>query len=239
MANSRWRWPRRIATLLGAIIACYLLGALTGSLIPRNQNWQPVHDGIEIFIESNGVHTEIIVPVTNDQFDWSDLIRPEHLADRALYGSHVAIGWGHAGVYRHTPRWQDLRMADALSAIFGSDDTVMHIYHLNYPQAYPHYRRSLRISRDEYARLAAAIRSSFANGAPASGYGADDLFYPARGHYNALNSCNNWTSDMLARTGIRTGLWTPFAGGVMRWIAEPQLPPISASTAGSTISITP
>ena len=54
-----------------------------------------------------------------------------------------------------------------------------------------------------------------------AGYGRQDVFYEAPGHYTARNTCNQWTSDRLAEAGVRTGWWTPFAGGVMKWVPEP------------------
>ena len=38
--------------------------------------------------------------------------------------------------------------------------------------------------------------------------------------YTAIQTCNQWTSDVLAGAGIRTGWWTPFAGGVMKWVPK-------------------
>lgn len=207
---------------LAAILSVYLIAALIGSIIPVNQQWRGPDDGIELFVETNGVHSGIVMPIVSDVHDWRDLIRPEQLADPSQYGSHISIGWGHAGVYRHAEHWGDLRLVDAASAILGSDETLIHIYHLNYPQAYPYYRRSIRVSEDQYRKLVAAIRPYFLLGADqqplaSAGYGVDDLFYQSNGHYSALNTCNVWTGDMLAKAGIRTGLWTPFQGGVMRW----------------------
>ena len=46
------------------------------------------------------------------------------------------------------------------------------------------------------------------------------MFYDAPGEYTASNTCNQWTSNMLAAAGVRTGWWTPFAGGVMKWVPE-------------------
>jgi hypothetical protein len=48
------------------------------------------------------------------------------------------------------------------------------------------------------------------------------VFYEAPGAYTVTNTCNQWTSDMLAEAGVRTGWWTPFAGGVMKWVPEPE-----------------
>lgn len=222
-----FKWPKRVALLVLATIALYLLGALGGSILPGNQRWKSSANGIELFVETNGVHTGIIMPVYSDVHDWSTLIRPEHLGDPRYYGSHILVGWGHEGVYRNAEYWQNLRLQDALSAVFGSDATLVHIQHLKYPQAYPHYRRSLRVSEAEYAKIVALIAGRFVldehgRPAPSKGYGKSDIFYTARGHYNAFQTCNSWTSDVLRQAGIRTGLWTPFSGGVMRWFPEAQ-----------------
>jgi hypothetical protein len=50
------------------------------------------------------------------------------------------------------------------------------------------------------------------------GYDDYDIFYAAPGRYHLGNTCNQWTSDTLAAAGVRTGWWTPFAGGVMKWV---------------------
>ncbi|MEO9601088.1 TIGR02117 family protein [Parasphingorhabdus sp.] len=219
------KWLRRIVCALGAMVALYLLAALVGSLLPANSDWQSPDDGVELFIETNGIHTGIVMPLWSDIHDWTPLIRPEHLADPARYGSHILVGWGHEGVYRNTQKWSDLRPSDAISAIFGSEDVLIHIYHLNYPQAYPHYRRSLKVSETEYRTIAAAIEAKFlldehGRPQPSPGYGQSDLFYQSHGRYSAFHTCNSWTSDVLRQAGIRTGLWTPFQRGVMRWLPE-------------------
>ncbi|MEP3191585.1 MAG: TIGR02117 family protein [Parasphingorhabdus sp.] len=219
------KWPKRIATGFLAVVMLYLIAALFGSILPANQFWKSSDDGIELFIETNGLHTGIIMPIRSDVFDWSVLIRPEHLKDPTVYGSHILVGWGHEGVYRNTEQWQDLRFSDAASAIFGSDEVLLHVYHLNYPQAYPHYRRGIKVSEAEYRKIVETIKARFAfdeagGPIPSSGYGKYDLFYKSRGHYNAFYTCNSWTSDVLRQAGIRTGIWTPFQGGVMRWFLE-------------------
>ena len=225
MATTALKWLKRCAAALVAIIVLYLLAALAGSLLPANRDWQSPEDGVELFIETNGIHTGFVMPLWNEIHDWTPLIRPEHLADPSRYGSHILVGWGHEGVYRNTRQWSDLRLEDAFSAIVGSSDVLVHVDHLNYPQAYPHYRRRLIVSKAEYRKIAEAIESRFVldenyRSQPSPGYGAYDLFYQSRGHYNAFYTCNNWTSDVLQQAGIRTGLWTPFQGGVMRWVPE-------------------
>lgn len=225
MATYRMKWPKRIFASLLAVIMLYLTAALFGSILPANQFWKSPDDGIELFIETNGLHTGIIMPMRSDVHDWGQLIRPEHLEDPARYGSHILVGWGHEGVYRNAEHWEDLRFKDAASAIFGSDKVLLHVYHLNYPQTYPHYRRSFKVSQAEYLKIVNTITARFVldeagQSIPSSGYGKQDLFYKSHGHYNAFYTCNNWTSHVLRQAGIRTGIWTPFQGGVMRWFLE-------------------
>ncbi len=225
MTTTAHKWLRNTGFALASVIALYLLAALVGSLIPANAAWRSPDDGIELFVETNGLHTGIIMPIWSDVHDWTPLVRPEDLADPSRYGSHILVGWGHEGIYRNTRTWSDLRASDAISAIIGSDQVLIHVDHLQYPQAYPHYRRSLKVSPAQYRKIAAAIEEKFLlddhfRSQPSPGYGASDLFYRSHGHYSAFHTCNNWTGEVLQQAGIRTGLWTPFQGGVMRWFPE-------------------
>jgi uncharacterized protein (TIGR02117 family) len=203
-------WP---ALLLGL----YFLAALMGSFIPANNGWVQPKQGRDIFVETNGVHVSIIVPMA----DVSDLIRPEHLFDRDLYGTHAMVGWGHSGVYHNARTWNDVRSGDIVSAVIGSDDTTLHVYHLINPQITT-YRKRIRISAAQYRIVIRQIRSAFklnaqAQSAAHMAYGPGNLFYDSTGHYSALHTCNNWTSEVLKKAGVKTGIWTPMAGGVMRW----------------------
>ena len=80
----------------------------------------------------------------------------------------------------------------------------------------------MRLTRAEYRRLVAAIDRALPRGEWAAhrGYDDYDAFYEAPGRYTVRNTCNQWTSDTLAAAGVRTGWWTPFAGGVMKWVPE-------------------
>jgi uncharacterized protein (TIGR02117 family) len=83
--------------------------------------------------------------------------------------------------------------------------------------------RPLRLSKADYARLVAQIEARMPHRTVRRlypGYGDYDAFYGAPGTYTAITTCNQWTSDVLADAGVRTGWWTPFAGGVMKWVPE-------------------
>ncbi|MFQ5506440.1 MAG: hypothetical protein ACE5F1_16845, partial [Planctomycetota bacterium] len=59
--------------LLGflALVATYLLAALVLGLIPTNTDYRPADHGIEIFVWTNGVHTDFVLPSRNVQNDWT------------------------------------------------------------------------------------------------------------------------------------------------------------------------
>lgn len=202
-------------------VGLYMAAALLGSLIPANHDWGEPDSGITLFVETNGMHVSLIVPMRAAGEDISDLIRPQHLNSPDLFGTHAMIGWGHGGVYRNSPTWADVRVRDVASAVVGSDDSLLHIYHVNNPSPTP-YRAAFRVSAAQYRAIIRDIRRSFRLNAagesiPMPGYGPDNLFYRANGRYSALHTCNNWTGDVLRRAGVKTGVWTPMPGGVMRW----------------------
>ena len=122
-----------------------MLAALVGSHIPANNSWRQPSEGIEIFLETNGVHVSLIVPMAAAGEDLSNLFRPDQLSDPMLYGTHVMVGWGHGSVYRNAKTWGDVKSGDIASAILGSDSTTLHIYHLINPAPLPH-RKILRVS---------------------------------------------------------------------------------------------
>lgn len=198
----------------------YLAAALVGSLVPRNPDWQEPSDGIPVFVRSNGVHADLVLPASADGLSLYRLVPPEHVADPASARGWIAFGWGQREFYLETPRWADLTFENAARSIFGGD-ALMHIEHLGPPEASARMR-PLRLNRASYRQLVAAIADGFAVGDDGGsiplvgrGYGRADGFYHATGRYHAFRTSNQWTADALARAGVRIGVWTPFAQGIM------------------------
>jgi uncharacterized protein (TIGR02117 family) len=212
---------RHLARAVAALIVLWLAAALLGGLIPRNSSWQQSKEGATttIWLVSNGLHTGIIVPVAAGAEDLSLTFRPTDLQDPDDAGSFLAFGWGDREFYMNTPEWKDVRAGTVLTAMIGSSSSLIHVDHLDHPAelADP---RPIQVTAAELARLVAAIRASLAldgdgRAVPLPGYGRRDVFYDARGRYSLLNTCNVWTGDMLARAGIRMGLWTPLSPALM------------------------
>ena len=204
------------AASFAALIALYVVAGLIGGLLPANAGWRAPTRGVTIYVESNGIHTDLVLPKLAQGVDWRDLARPEDLADPRYAGwGRLAVGWGDKAFFLQTPHWRDVRPRTVLAAMWGSERTLLHLEHGSGPAP---GARAVVLRPGEYRRLAAFIRASVApGGARYRGYEADDAFIDARGRYSAIRTCNAWTGDALRHAGVRVGRWTPFPWTVLRW----------------------
>ncbi|MBX9898624.1 MAG: DUF2459 domain-containing protein [Qipengyuania sp.] len=217
---------RALAWLAGGLVAAIVLVLLAGwlgSAVPRNAEWiEPPADEpgvVEIMVGTNGVHTEIVMPLVTPAKDWRAIFPAADVPASGRPYTHVAVSWGEREVFLDTPTWSELRPATALKAMIGGD-ALLHVAHYVRPAPGPD-NRPLRLSAAQYARLVQRIEAAVPPAdrrARYRGYADWDVFYDAPGRYRWNNTCNQWTSDTLAAAGVRTGWWTPFAGGVMKWL---------------------
>lgn len=217
MRNARVPWlVARILAALGVVLGGYLLAALVGGAMPANRGWHQADRGVTVWVESNGIHTGLVMPKQAAGVDWRPLTRPRDLRDPRYGGwDYVAIGWGERGFYLGTPTWREFSPRVAMRAVTGSDETLMHVEHVPGPAP---DARPIVLTPDEYRRLAGFVAGSFRPGGQAyPGYGRADAFYDARGRYDAVRTCNHWTGAALRHAGVRVGRWTPLPITVMWW----------------------
>ncbi len=219
MMRTAARIAGKVFAWFALAIGVFMLAAGVGSTIPRNAGWEAPDDGVTIMVETNGIHTGIVMPLVTPQHDWRDRFPATDLAAPDAPYTHISVSWGERAVFLETPNWSDLKLSSALRAAIGSEG-LLHVAHYIRP-APGKYHRELVLRPAEYARLVAEIERQAA--APAdrklyAGYAEYDVFYTARGTYHLGNSCNQWTADRLAAAGVKTGWWTPFPGGVMKWV---------------------
>lgn len=241
-AHDRLRGAARVAgkalAWLALALGAFMLAAWIGSSIPRNGGWQEPDSGIPIMVETNGVHTAIVMPLVTPIKDWRADFPAADLPPAAAYRpyTHVSVSWGEREVFLNTPTWADLSLPTAIDAATGGDG-LLHVAHYVRP-APSQTARVLRLRPEEYARLVRRIETQIvppAHRVLHPGYENWDVFYEAPGTYHLGNTCNQWTSDTLAAAGVRTGWWTPFAGGVMMWVPQSTVIPAKAGIAGRTV----
>ncbi|MDX3909041.1 MAG: TIGR02117 family protein [Sphingobium sp.] len=187
-----------------------------GSVIPANSGLPPAIDGVTIYVYTNGVHTGLVMPAVHPLHDWRSRVPASDLADPRHAAPWLLFGWGERNFYLNTPTWDKVDPLVVLRAAAGSNTTLMHVDHLQRVWNGPDLRH-LVLSPAQYRALTKAIDADFAPGPAIPGYGADDAFYPGRGRYSALRTCNEWTGGKLRGIGVRIGLWTPLSWSVMRW----------------------
>lgn len=211
-----------IAAILLAIII-YFLGASAISLIPVNSHTQHSDTSVAIYIRTNGVHTDIVVPATNHVTDWKQMLPPaQTLAANSQLG-WLSFGWGDKGFYLQTPTWYQLKPSVAFKALFHLGTSAMHTSYSSLPAIDETCRRIL-ISEKQYLQLVAYITSSFrlsnvGNTINIAGkhYGSNDAFYEGQGTYSLFYTCNTWANNALKACGQKACLWTPFDKAIFRW----------------------
>lgn len=199
------------------LLMLYFLMAFILGLIPVNRNYIPAKEGIVIYVTSNGVHTDFIVPVRTVQQDWSEWLPYAHFDGADSTFRYVSFGWGDKGFYIETPTWDDLTVTTAFKALFLPTPTVMHTeYFWREPQPRKRQER-LVLTEEQYARLIDYVQQHFQKGPDGqyiliegAGYDVMDNFYEAHGKYHLFRTSNSWTNKGLKKIGVRTAVWSPF-----------------------------
>ncbi|TGD59906.1 TIGR02117 family protein [Flavobacterium humi] len=210
-------------TILGIFIFLFLyaISVFLISKITVNSDVSQKGKEIEIFILSNGVHTDIVVPVTTEIKDWSTEILFAQTASKDSLAHYLAFGWGDKGFYLNTPTWSDLKASTAFKAAFNLSTSAMHTTFYNNLNEGENCKK-IRISTEEYQRLIAFIEESFQWDAnhkvqwiSGHSYGNRDAFYEAKGSYNLFYTCNTWTNNALKAAGQKASLWTVYDKGIL------------------------
>lgn len=222
------RTTRLILKGLGVLLLVpllYLVAVVAGGLLTANSGWHEPREGVTIFVRTNGVHTWILVPTVSPEKDWRGLVEASHIREPRLAGNYLGFGFGNRDFYLNTPTWADLSAKTAFSAAIGGGPSLIHVDHETNPVE-DQYTKRLRISREEYRKLARYIEDSFQLDAKGRsmpligrGYGWSDIFYESGRSYNFVRTCNEWTGEALRSAGIRAGVWTPLSQSIM-WRVE-------------------
>jgi uncharacterized protein (TIGR02117 family) len=216
----------------GLKIAGYTAGSLVGVLalyvatdyglsriaVPAEATDEPKE--VELFIRSNGAHTDIVLPIRTAHQDWSREFPVAHTLAADPNMRYIAFGWGDKGFYLDTPTWADLKFSTAFKAAFHLSTAAMHVtFYRDMPEGPDTVR--MHLTRAQYARLIAYIEASFRRDAAGRvqhiaghSYGQDDAFYEAHRVYSFLYTCNTWANNALKISGQRASWWSASDNGI-------------------------
>lgn len=202
------------------LLATYLLIAFCCSRIEvAREEGHP--EEVEIFILTNGVHTDIVMPVANAYIDWSTYFPTQNTRSKENGYQYLSLGWGDKGFYLETPTWADLKTSVALKAAFALSSSAIHATY--YKEM--HISETciqLRVSGTQYKRLTDFVLSSLDFDAQGKSiwintnavYNDSDAFYEAQGSYSLFHTCNTWANNALKACGQKACLWTIFDTGI-------------------------
>lgn len=211
-----------VGIILGIVVIYVILGLLI-PYIPVSAKDDGQKKEIPIYIYTNGVHTDIVMPVKNDLQDWSLKIPFANTKSKKTDYQYIGIGWGDKGFYLDTPTWADLKFSTAVKAAFWLSDSAMHCTYYNTMKEGDDCKM-IMISRNQYENLVKFVEDKFdrdQNGnfilIPTNAvYGDNDAFYDAKGTYSFLYTCNTWSNNALKAAGQKAALWTPSDFGIFQ-----------------------
>ena len=209
--------------ILGLLSYCvlYIVAEYSLSRISAQRREINVDRTVQVFVKSNGVHTDIVLPVVNEEMDWSQLFPYENTIGKHHGYQYVGIGWGDKGFYLDTPEWKDLKASTAFIAAFGLGQSAIHVTYYNTIQE-DELCFSYQISRSQYHDLVQYIKQSLDGNQNQAilvntnaQYGDSDAFYEAKGAYSMFYSCNTWTNNALKKADMPAGIWATFDKGIL------------------------
>jgi uncharacterized protein (TIGR02117 family) len=224
MRKSFFRWFKFLTkAFLFFILAVVLyIACMYGiAYIPVNSD-TPVckEDCVEVYLRSNGVHTDVVMPVKDSLKDWTENINPALTKSGRTNFRYIAIGWGDKGFYLDAPTWGDLTFKTAFNALFYLSSSAMHVTFYDDIKEGERCKK-IYLRKADYEKIISYIESSFDKNDKGdymyiknASYGNKDLFLEAKGRYSFLYTCNTWTNNCLKAGNQKACLWTLFDTGI-------------------------
>ncbi len=217
---------QRLLCRFGCYFSSFVFSSLAllaiGVLIPRKWSDYSQHNcNLDICISNTGIHSNILIPIKNDIFDWHKNILVDKIGiDTINSYKYLSFGWGERDFYMLTPSMADLKLSKALKALFLSNASVIDVKGY---QSIPNYFevKCIKVNQKDYLRLMEFIQATFQVDAKGrkirlgDGHTANAGFYAANGSYSILKTCNSWTAEGLRRANVNTPLWDGLSFAVM------------------------
>lgn len=213
-----FKYLKWIVSVLIMLIVTYIILSIILSIIPVNRNVDSNNE-IDIYIKTNGVHLDIVLPVKNEIKNWaSDIWIDKDIRNSANF---ISFGWGDKEFFINTPEWSDLTIKTAINSLFFKSPSALHIDYYNVLEINANCKL-ISVNTEQFKAVVDFIEKSFKRDNDGDliiiqgfQYNSYDCFYEATKSYNLFFTCNTWTNKCLKESGLRASLWTPFDRGTL------------------------
>lgn len=214
----------KIVLWVVGLITLYVFLGLVLPLIGMSARETSEPKTVDIYILTNGAHTDLVVPIKTNIVDWSEKVPFGNIKSKSPEDyTWIAFGWGDKGFYLNTPTWADLKFSTAIEAAFWLSESAMHCTYYRDLQENNNCIK-IKITENQYRDLTQYIDNKFDKDEKGNYifidttavYGDSDAFYEARGTYSFLYTCNTWANYGLKAAEQKYALWTPTDFGIFR-----------------------
>lgn len=220
------KYIKIILKVIVSFFAFILLYMLCAFLVPKisvnNKKTSNYNKQISIYILTNGVHTDLVLPIKNQYKNWSTQIKYSNTIAKDTTAKLIAMGWGDKGFYINTPTWADLKFSTAFKASTSLSSSAMHCTFYKGLNETKNCKK-ITISTIDYIKLVQYIEASFQENNKEFSYiktnavyGKNDAFYDAKGSYNLFYTCNTWANSALKTANQKAAIWTVTDTGIFQ-----------------------
>lgn len=205
------------------LLAVYILTEFTLSAILVKAEPITSENTISMYLITNGVHTDLVVPSKSPYKDWTQEFHFANTKNTDSTFQWLALGWGDKGFYLETPTWAELKPSVAFKAAFGLSTTAIHATYYK-SMMVGQDCRELNVTPSQYQRFIDYVESSMQHDqenkiivvSTNAVYGDNDAFYEANGAYSMLHTCNTWTNTGLKKLGQNACFWAALDKPIMK-----------------------
>lgn len=218
------RWPTRSSKLrrgfraVGLALLALLLGYITaglgggviGTTAPPAQEPRPYRIGLL----SGPIHYDLLLPLTPQTRAAFAFAEGAGVPVADPWGEWLIVGWGAKGFYTAPNGVRGWTLPILFRAISG-DTSVLRL-DVAGPVIDATGITYLDLTQTQFDSLITVSLAALASPVPLpdAGFTDTDSFFPARGNFDILRTCNTWIGTTLRDAGLPFGRWTPFPQSV-------------------------
>ena len=191
-------------------VVAYAVAAAFGGVVPnRSFTSDSSPRPYRILLVNGPIHYDMFMPIdiARQRMGW---LSAQGIALDHPRAEWLVVGWGAREFYTTVGTYADVTPQAIWRGLTG-DSSVMRV---TLAGSVSDEWRAVSLTEAQMTGLVVAVTQSFSQGDRTAalnhpGFSELDRFFPARGRFHLLKTCNAWVGAMLRAAGVRFGIWTP------------------------------